>query len=112
MADNAILYPYQQRYLADHSRFKAGMWSRQTGKTFTTTLEAVIDCLEGEAQGIAKRWTILSVSQARALDAMENGVKLHLRAFRAALKRPKECAQRRMRRDARWGTSKSRSERP
>lgn len=84
MADNAILYPYQQRYLADHSRFKAGMWSRQTGKTFTTTLEAVIDCLEGEAQGIAKRWTILSVSQARALDAMENGVKLHLRAFRAA----------------------------
>jgi phage FluMu gp28-like protein len=36
-----ILYPYQRRYLADPARFKAGMWSRQTGKTFTTTLEAI-----------------------------------------------------------------------
>ncbi len=85
MADSApILLPYQRRYLADASRFKAGMWSRQTGKTFTTTLEAVLDCLEAEAEGKARRWTILSVSQARALDAMENGVKLHLRALKAA----------------------------
>ena len=37
-----LLYPYQRRYLRDASRFKAGMWSRQTGKTFTTTLEAVL----------------------------------------------------------------------
>ena len=83
-ADAPLLYPYQRRYLADRSRFKAGMWSRQTGKTFTTTLEAVLDCLEAEAEGKARRWTILSVSQARALDAMDNGVKLHLRAMRAA----------------------------
>jgi len=79
-----ILYPYQQRYLRDTSRFKAGMWSRQTGKTFTTTLEAVLDVLEAEAEGRISRWTILSVSQARAIDAMENGVKLHLRAFKQA----------------------------
>ncbi|TQV63957.1 MAG: terminase [Halothiobacillaceae bacterium] len=79
-----ILYPYQRRYLADASRFKAGMWSRQTGKTFTTTLEAVLDVLEAEAEGRISRWTILSVSQARAIDAMDNGVKLHLRAFKAA----------------------------
>ena len=46
----AVLYPYQRRYLADRSRFKAGMWSRQTGKTFTTTLEAVLDVLEAEAE--------------------------------------------------------------
>ncbi len=45
-----LLYPYQRRYLADASRFKAGMWSRQTGKTFTTTLEAVLDVLEAEAK--------------------------------------------------------------
>src|SRR5690606_6139782 len=79
-----ILYPYQRRYLADAARFKAGMWSRQTGKTFTTTLEAVLDVLEAEAAGRVSRWTILSVSRDRALDAMDNGVKLHLRAIGAA----------------------------
>ncbi len=78
------LYPYQRRYLEDGSRFKAGMWARQTGKTFTTTLEAVLDCLNAESQGRSKKWTIMSVSQARAQDAMDNGVKLHLRAFKAA----------------------------
>lgn len=77
----AVLYPYQRRYLADRSRFKAGMWSRQTGKTFTTTLEAVLDVLEAEAEGRVRRWTIFSVSRDRALDAMDSGVKLHLRAF-------------------------------
>lgn len=80
----AVLYPYQKRYLADTNRFKAGMWSRQSGKTFTTTLEAVLDTLQAEAQGRIARWTILSVSEARAIDAMENGVKLHLRAIGAA----------------------------
>jgi phage FluMu gp28-like protein len=80
----AVLYPYQRRYLADPARFKAGMWSRQTGKTFTTTLEAVLDVLEAEAEGRVSRWTILSVSRDRALDAMDNGVKLHLRAIGAA----------------------------
>lgn len=79
-----ILYPYQRRYLADTARFKAGMWARQAGKTFTTTLEAVLDVLEAEAAGRVSRWTILSVSRDRALDAMDNGVKLHLRAIGAA----------------------------
>ena len=79
-----VLFPYQRRYLADNSRFKAAMWARQTGKTFTTTLEAVLDVLQAEAEGRTARWTILSVSQARALDAMDNGVKLHLRAIGAA----------------------------
>jgi len=81
-ADTPILYPYQRRYLADGAKYKAGMWSRQVGKTFTATLEAVLDCLDAEASGRVSRWTILSVSRDRALDAMETGVKLHLRAFR------------------------------
>ena len=46
-----ILYPYQRRYLADTSRWKAANWCRQAGKTFTTTLEAVLDCLDAEAAG-------------------------------------------------------------
>ena len=33
------LYPYQRQWLADKARFKIGMFARQTGKTFTTTLE-------------------------------------------------------------------------
>jgi len=82
-SDAPVLYPYQRRYLADASRWKAGMWSRQTGKTFTTGLEAVLDCLEAEAAGRIARWTILSVSQARAQDAIEQ-CKTHLRAVRAA----------------------------
>ncbi|MCL2076031.1 MAG: terminase family protein [Betaproteobacteria bacterium] len=85
MADKiGILYPYQRRYLQDSSRFKVGMWSRQTGKTFTTTLEAVLDALDAEATGRIARWTILSISRDRALDAMETGVKLHLKAFKAS----------------------------
>lgn len=79
-----VLYPYQRRYLSDASRWKAACWSRQTGKTFTTTLEAVLDVLQAEAEGRVARWTILSISRDRALDAMDNGAKLHLRAIGAA----------------------------
>jgi phage FluMu gp28-like protein len=79
-----VLYPYQRRYLADTARWKAAMWSRQTGKTFTTTLEAVLDCLQAEAEGRVSRWTILSISRDRALDAIRNGAALHLKAIGAA----------------------------
>lgn len=88
--DNGILYAYQKRYLTDNARFKAAMWSRQTGKTFTTTLEAVLDVLQAEAEGRVSRWTILSVSEARALDAIDNGVKLHLNAIQQAFERSTE----------------------
>ncbi|MDD3553231.1 MAG: terminase family protein [Deltaproteobacteria bacterium] len=80
----SVLYPYQRRYLADASRWKAACWSRQTGKTFTTTLEAVLDCLDAEANGRISRWTILSISRDRALDAIRNGAALHMRAIGAA----------------------------
>ncbi len=45
------LYPYQKAWLEDKSRYKIGMFARQTGKTFTTTLEIVQDCLQKEAIG-------------------------------------------------------------
>ena len=38
------LYPYQRRWIQDPSRFKIAMFSRQSGKTFTTTLDIVDDC--------------------------------------------------------------------
>lgn len=79
-----LLYPYQQRWLADKSRFKIGMFARQTGKTFTTTLEIVLDCLEAEAAGGRARWVILSRGERQAREAMEEGVKRHLQALKVA----------------------------
>lgn len=84
MGEAPRLLPYQRRWLADARRFKIACWARQTGKTTTTTLEAVLDCLEAEAQGRARRWTILSSKQDRARDAIEDGVKRHLNAFKIA----------------------------
>lgn len=77
-----VLYPYQQKYLNDKSRFKAAMFARQTGKTFTTTLEAVDDCMDALARGERRRWTILSGSKAQAKEAIDEGVKLHLAAYK------------------------------
>lgn len=79
-----LLYPYQRRWVSDRARFKTGMMARQCGKTFTTTLEAVLDCLDAEAVGRKTRWTILSISQDRAKDAIDNGVKLHLQVLKIA----------------------------
>ncbi|HMW79184.1 terminase large subunit domain-containing protein [Accumulibacter sp.] len=78
------LYPYQRRWLTDRSRFKIGMFARQTGKTFTTTLEIVLDLLQAEAGGQRARWIILSRGERQAREAMDEGVKRHLRAFQAA----------------------------
>lgn len=81
-SSNALqLYLYQQRWIKDNSRFKIGMFARQTGKTFTTTLELSDDCLQAESQGTRKRWVILSRGERQAKEAMEEGVKRHLKAY-------------------------------
>ncbi len=79
-----VLYPYQQRWLADPARLKAGMFARQTGKTFTATLEIARDAIDAEAARRRARWVILSRGERQAKEAMEEGLKLHLRALRAA----------------------------
>ena len=79
-----LLYPYQRRWLNDDSRFKIGMMSRQIGKTFTTTLEIVRDMVRAEARGQRARWIILSRGERQAREAMEEGIKLHLRALNMA----------------------------
>lgn len=78
-----ILHPYQQRWLTDDSRFKIGMFARQTGKTFTTTLEIAMDMALAEAEGRRVRWVILSRGERQAREAIEEGLKLHLRALSA-----------------------------
>ena len=75
------LYAFQQRWFLDRSRFKAGMFSRQTGKTFTSTLECVDDCFEAWAGGARERWVILSRGERQAKEAMDEGVKRHAKAY-------------------------------
>ncbi|HQO28164.1 MAG TPA: terminase family protein [Accumulibacter sp.] len=78
------LYPYQRQWLQDESRFKIGMFARQTGKTFTTTLEIALDCLRAEAAGRRTKWLILSRGERQAREAMNEGVKKHLSALKRA----------------------------
>ncbi len=87
MADSLItLYPYQRKWLADKSRFKIGMFARQTGKTFTTALEVVEDCLDAEAGGRRARWVWLSRGERQAKEAIEEAVKPHCAAYGATFR--------------------------
>lgn len=72
-----ILLPYQRRYVADKSRFKAAMWSRQSGKSFSGTLETVDDSLERKTT-----WIYLSRGERQSLELAEKA-KMHLAAYRA-----------------------------
>lgn len=77
-APGAILLPYQRRWVMDRSRFKIGLMSRQSGKSFSTTLEAVDDSLERETT-----WVYLSRGERQALE-LANTAKKHLAAYRMA----------------------------
>lgn len=80
-APAVALYPYQKKWLLDKSRFKIAMFARQTGKTFTSTLELVDDCFAHEAQGLRTRWVILSRGERQAKEAIEEGVRPHAEAY-------------------------------
>jgi phage FluMu gp28-like protein len=75
------LYDYQQAWFRDRSRFKLGMFARQTGKTFTTTLEIADDCFEAVVNQQRTRWVILSRGERQAKEAMEEGIKRHCQAY-------------------------------
>lgn len=80
----ALLLPYQQCWVSDPARFKIAMMARQVGKTWTTTLEIVLDCIEAEACGERRRWVILSRGERQAREAMAEGVIRHLSVLQAA----------------------------
>jgi phage FluMu gp28-like protein len=75
------LYGYQKRWFLDRSRFKIGMFARQSGKTFTTTLEIADDSFLAAAQGRRTRWVILSRGERQAKEAMDEGIKRHCKAY-------------------------------
>lgn len=80
-----LLHPYQAAWLKDDSRFKIGMFARQTGKTFTTTLEVVRDAYRAEVKGERDRWVILSRGERQAREAMREGVDTHIKAYESVL---------------------------
>ena len=75
------LYDYQKEWFLDKKRFKIGMFGRQTGKTFTTSLETVDDCFEAAIASRRARWVILSRGERQAKEAMNEGVKKHAKAY-------------------------------
>lgn len=79
------LYCYQKDWFLDRSRFKIGRFARQTGKTFTTTLEIVDDTFEAVVSGQRTRWVILSRGERQAKEAMEEGIKRHCAAYQLGI---------------------------
>ena len=73
------LLPYQRRWLNDPSRFKIGLMARQTGKSWTSALEAVRDCLERKTT-----WVCLSAGERQALEWMLKA-REHAASFKTSL---------------------------
>jgi len=73
------LTEYQKRWIEDKSRFKIGMMSRQGGKSFGTSLEAVIDCYEHKT-----KWVFLSAGERQSRELMSTAA-MHARAIGLAV---------------------------
>jgi phage FluMu gp28-like protein len=72
---------YQKKWRRDHARFKAGMFARQTGKTFTTSSEIVDDCVLSMIAKKRARWVILSRGERQAKEALDEAIKPITRAY-------------------------------
>ena len=73
------LYDYQKAWVGDRSRFKVGLWSRQAGKSFATSLEAVFDCYEKPKNS----WVFLSAGERQSKELMAKA-QVHARAINLA----------------------------
>ncbi len=76
------LMPYQAAWLADDARYKIGMWSRQTGKSFATACEAVVDCVFLRP---GQHWVVLSAGERQAIEWMRKA-KFWVEAFQKAVR--------------------------
>lgn len=73
-----LLLPYQRLWVQDQSRFKIGLMSRQSGKSFSATLEAVDDSLIRSTT-----WIYLSRGERQSLELAQTAKK-HLEAYKVA----------------------------
>jgi phage FluMu gp28-like protein len=62
-----LLLPYQSAWVNDAAKFKIGVQSRQTGKSFQTACESVRDCLTDPGT----KWVCLSAGERQALEWLE-----------------------------------------
>jgi phage FluMu gp28-like protein len=82
LASPAIqLTDYQKRWARDKSRFKIGVFTRQGGKSFGTSLEAVTDCIEKSRT----KWVFLSAGERQSKELMLTA-SLHSRAYGHAIR--------------------------
>ena len=70
---------YQQNWVGDNSRFKIGVITRQGGKSFGTSLEAVLDCYERKT-----KWVFLSAGERQSKELMATAA-MHARAIGLAV---------------------------
>src|SRR5579871_2306492 len=63
----SLLLPYQRRWVEDPARYKIGVWSRQTGKSLCTAVEAVMDCMHDPGT----TWVCLSAGERQALEWLD-----------------------------------------
>lgn len=62
----SILLEYQRTWVDDLARFKAGIWSRQTGKDFSSGDEIVEDCLKRAKT----QWLIGAPSERQSIESL------------------------------------------
>ena len=61
-----LLKEYQRKFADDSARFKIGLWSRQTGKDFTSTAEVVEDSMTRAKN----TWVIAAPSERQAMETL------------------------------------------
>lgn len=61
------LLSYQRAWVDDEARFKVGVWSRQTGKDYSTGAEVAEDCFRRPKT----TWMIAAPSERQALESLE-----------------------------------------
>ena len=61
------LYDYERAWINDPARFLAGMWARQTGKSWSTAGKIVLDCREQEKA----KWVTISSGERQVKEFME-----------------------------------------
>ena len=74
------LTEYQKRWVQDKSRLKIGKFTRQGGKSFICSLEAVFDCFEKPRT----TWVFLSAGERQSKELMRTAA-MHARAINAAI---------------------------
>lgn len=75
-----ILLPYQRAWVDDDSRFKAGVWSRQTGKDFSSAAEIARSMMNTPRT----TWMIAAPSERQSLESLAK-VREWIEAFELAI---------------------------